>query len=352
MDDKEHYSRLLVNRLIEKGFPFNSVIFSDEVDSGEYKVPKEFDKKLFDIAVVLNNKVSELYVINPKEDNLTKIKYFSTIEENKEILIFKVISKNRIIDAIKLVSENSIKNLSDYVEQLDFCPNKTIYRRFYRGHSDSSWNLSPSIYRKSKRYSKKSGKKRTYVEYEDKMYSEALTYCSVDFPDENTIFENLVKLQHYEFPTRLLDLTMNSLVALYFAVKEKEDADGEVLLFEINKKDICSFDSKEVRKLSSIVKKNKSDAIEKKYNDVVCVIPKQNVDRLINQNGAFFLYGANENKINLAEQKFAFRRFIILKEDKEKIKQQLNNCGINDLELFPDLLSRLKYIKNHTIEFA
>jgi len=39
------------------------------------------------------------------------------------------------------------------------------------------------------------------------------------------MFDRLVRMQHFELPTRLLDATTNPLVALYFASAEYEEND-------------------------------------------------------------------------------------------------------------------------------
>lgn len=353
-DEKEEL-KILRERLLVKGFPAETIIYSQDVDAKNFGMPKDFDKNLFDVVIYYKNEISELYVINPDKKKIRKIQKFSKSKDNKEILIFKVCINESEINRIELISDNAIKNLNEYINVISSNFSKTKYRRFYRGHPSIEYDLVPSIYRQSKRKKKKTGKKRKYVEFEDKMYMEALTYCIKDFTDENSDFENLVKMQHYEFPTRLLDLTMNSLVALFFAVRKSdlEDAtDGEVFIFELNKEDIHNYNGKVVKRLSRIVRKRNTESLDSEYNNIICVIPRQNVDRLINQNGAFLLFGSKVNKTDISDKRIPFKRLIISKKYKKNILKQLSSCGINELELFPDLLSRLKYIKEHTMDFA
>lgn len=350
MKRKKSDIQLLVNELIDKGFPFDSVKYSFEVTSEEFTLPINYDENLFDIAVSINSEVTELYVVNPDSKLLAKIKLFSEIAENKDILIFNVDIKNSKICNMDLISDNSIKSLCDYVNKIN--QNQSIkYRSFYRGHSSVSYNLKPSIYRESGRMSMRKGSKK-YVNFEDKMYNQALTFCASEFPEENSTFENLVKMQHYEFPTRLLDLTTNSLVALFFAANDNTNKDGEVFVFELKKKDVYYYNDKKVNELSRLVKTSGSKKLGSKFNDIICVVPRQNIDRLINQNGAFFLFGSHDYKENSSNKRIPFRRFIISKDFKKDIIKQLHSCGIDEMELFPDLLSRLNYIKKHTRDFS
>ena len=136
---------------------------------------------------------------------------------------------------------NSVSDLSKILQTLGE-PEKG-HTRFFRGHGDEGWKLLPSIYRE------------TYlIENEDKIIKDALTYCPDDFLPSDTLFEKLVKLQHYGCYTRLLDLTTNALVALYFSAwnKQHHDKDGELIILDIPDEQIKYGDSDTVAILSAI----------------------------------------------------------------------------------------------------
>lgn len=132
---------------------------------------------------------------------------------------------------------NSVSDLSQILQTLG--EPKEGHTRFFRGHGDEGWQMLPSIYRE------------TYlIENEDKIIKDALTYCPDDFAPSDTLFEKLVKLQHYGYSTRLLDLTTNALVALYFALGDKKD--GEIIILDIPNEQVKYWDSDTVAILSAI----------------------------------------------------------------------------------------------------
>lgn len=147
-----------------------------------------------------------------------------------------------------------IKSVSDFVNaisKLGEC-NKDK-SRFFRGHSDCCYQLIPSIYREP-----------YLIKNEHRIIQDAFTYCSEYFSENETLFEKLVKLQHYDYKTRLLDITSNALVALYFAIdtfREKsiqidETKDGEVIILDIDNDEIKYPDSDTVAILSAISLQN------------------------------------------------------------------------------------------------
>lgn len=96
----------------------------------------------------------------------------------------------------------------------------------YRGQSSKSYALVPSL-----------GRCPTYSAsgqmtiFERKLIEEAKNKHPSIFANNLNPLDMLAKLQHYGIPTRLMDVTMNPLVALYFACEGNNTDDGEVIVF-------------------------------------------------------------------------------------------------------------------------
>ncbi|MBV8076811.1 MAG: FRG domain-containing protein [Planctomycetaceae bacterium] len=111
-------------------------------------------------------------------------------------------------------------------------------RVWYRGHSESSYQLEPGVYRKKFTARAKAVPfrpdadeevKRLHLERE--MLSEFRT-AGATFFDPNSIVELYFLAQHHRMPTRLLDWTMNPLAALFFAVGNPPDKDGDLFVMD------------------------------------------------------------------------------------------------------------------------
>ena len=166
------------------------------------------------------------------------------------------------IDTQNMKNEENIiyiESVSDFLKQIESIDNEKDKLLFYRGHSNDTYELKPSIYRDDR-----------FIKNEDKIYRETIAKVPYEFNGKSTI-ESLALMQHYGVPTRILDLTTNALVALYFACKEveeiekvinekgettykKKDIDGEVIVFNIPNESVCYSDSDKVTILANLSK--------------------------------------------------------------------------------------------------
>lgn len=116
-------------------------------------------------------------------------------------------------DAVQLVE---ITSLPQYLETI------LQYRRahisfYFRGHQNMNYKMTPSLFRSPET-----------AEREDAIYKQTLIEYPMDFYNSRSHFEKLVKMQHYQICTRLLDLTTNPLVALFFACEDATRDTGQV----------------------------------------------------------------------------------------------------------------------------
>lgn len=121
---------------------------------------------------------------------------------------------------------------------------------FFRGHS---WNFKPipGVYREKK----EGEQKHKIIEDENNLYYEAIRRKPLEFTPDMTAFDNLVKMQHYGLPTRLLDVSANPLVALFFACNKDFNKDGKVLVYSITQDQQKYFDSDVVCLLANLAKR-------------------------------------------------------------------------------------------------
>ena len=92
-------------------------------------------------------------------------------------------------------------------------------------------------------------------ENESKLLSELVTNQPDNFIDVNSAFSQLVLAQHHGLPTRLLDITRNSLVGLFHAVNDdKIRDDGRLHVFAVKNNLIRTFDSDAISVITNFTK--------------------------------------------------------------------------------------------------
>jgi hypothetical protein len=111
--------------------------------------------------------------------------------------------------------EKKISSVNDFVKEITKMRSDRILsgaeQWFFRGQKCSDWDVKPTIFREDA------------LSGEHIMIDRAQRQNPLEFRDCVTNFEILTKLQHYGLGTRLLDVTLNPLVALYFATEESSE---------------------------------------------------------------------------------------------------------------------------------
>lgn len=107
---------------------------------------------------------------------------------------------------------------------------------FFRGQNNHSFKLLPALARDSCQYSNV-----TLLDYERNLIESAKRRYPSVFSSCQTPLDLLALLQHYGILTRLLDVTKNPLVALYFACKGEIEQDAEVFAFKDDQRDMAQY---------------------------------------------------------------------------------------------------------------
>ncbi len=188
----------------------------------------------------------------------------------------------------------------------------------FRGVSNQSYQLLPSIGRME-------GTSDTFEKLEksitDMFKRNAIPHLDSLPPNE---WEWLALAQHHGLPTRLMDWSVNPLVALYFAVIGSPDADAAVYALNAERR----ISDEKVRSLSPT-------SIDKLYKFWPAVV----TSRIAAQDGLFTVHPEPTRPLNEAlREDWVLRRIIIPKGSKKTFRYLLFRYGIDESKLFPDLM--------------
>ncbi|URJ44475.3 FRG domain-containing protein [Paenibacillus polymyxa] len=339
--------------------------------SFDEKIPPIQSSDLKDIALLLDIRgweINRTHWAIKDEDLLTRLSEARLIE-------FEVNKKNIELPQPSEPHTLMVESVKSYIETIFDLNDDQDNDVFYRGHSDKKeYKLVPSLFRKDK-----SGNYK-FLDNENVMFNEMILSNSSDFSTDASTLDKLVRMQHYSLPTRLLDITSNPLIALYFACSSTYniEVEGEVIILKVNKSHIKYFDSDKASCISNLAKLSKIDKeniifdnnleefnkqqvvgrllhyiMEEKpffqprivptdLQDILCVKSKRANSRIHSQSGAFLLFGHEAVMDEKGTDDIKVKRITIV--NKQKILNELDALNINDSTVFPYIENTARYI--------
>jgi hypothetical protein len=255
-----------------------------------------------------------------------------------------------------------------FLELLYSLPAKESMETFFRGHEDGRFELTPSLLRKSPDGAWQ------FMPNEDRLSKELLIAHYDEFQGDQYCFDRLVRMQHYGLPTRLLDISGNPLVALFFACYSAPNllnVDGEVIVFRVSSDKVKYYDSDTVSclaNLSNLTYAQKNDInlklgiepfnetgvaqkllhhiksekgffeariVPDNLGSILCVKAKRTNTRIKSQSGAFLLFGHEAALPETGQEGIEISRVTIT--NKPRILEQLGRIHISATTVYPSI---------------
>lgn len=225
----------------------------------------------------------------------------------------------------------SIKTIEEYIRKINGSMEK-IRERFsyedlifvYRGESKDYGltKMMPTLLRDNDYDEINSMENRVLESISDNGISES----------QNTMLDKMIDTQHYIAYSRLLDVSFNALVALFFSIEnESKDSDSYVHIIGMPKQFVFSPSSKYLNDYYEKILEGDEQIIDE---NVKLILSSQKNERIIAQDGGFLLF-PGKNFIPIPE--IYFETITI---DKEKKKDFLNNLNllfnINKSKIYPE----------------
>lgn len=247
-----------------------------------------------------------------------------------------------------------VSSLSEFLSEIDsivqlWNPKGTDSNPWFRGHSQTTWQLTPKIYRAEFKNDEED-------DYRWEFYHLAWPYLSAAAWEPKTKWDWYFLMQHYGLPTRLLDWTESALIALYFALRERSTTKENPAVWVLNPKGINSdLAKKGYDILSTSLAHKKTDRhlpeIDTKQSIPhypIAIQPELKSLRIAAQQGVFTLHGVDRRALNSYPALRKHLAKIEVSQSKiSRIKEQLLVAGIGEMTIFPELSSLRKELLDY-----
>jgi len=231
---------------------------------------------------------------------------------------------------------------------------------WFRGVGKERYKLVPRIYRGKGEIGWKYNSNEA-VDMRAEFARRAKPFINQKLP--YSIGEYLHLMQHYGFPTRLLDWTEGALIAFYFAIRiPGNDKTPCVWMLNpswLNHVNDVTIENKETGESKSLVLYTDYNAVEEFPADKiisehylnehklaqfpVAVFPPHIDPRIVAQKSVFTIHGRLKDGFNVLFKKYPEAQICMLRisSDQEMIKEEmipeLNRLGMTETTIFPDL---------------
>lgn len=229
---------------------------------------------------------------------------------------------------------------------------------FYRGMPDKSFSLTTSLARNC-------GEKASLLE--PHLLSNFVKYASIEDPSiEESVWKAMIVGQHHGLPTRLLDWTHSTLVALHFA-----NTEGDLTMLDQRDAVVWRIDARElneklpdkykaalsekstfvfsVSNLSRVVNSIEAYDIDMDKKALVTVEPPSIDQRIVNQYSFFTVVPTGIGKLEdyLDENTKNTVKYIIDRTVRWDLRDILDQLNMNERMIYPGLDGITKWLARH-----